>query len=75
MTIGYLAIANSGAQRNYALEQEKLKNEKLRSRQMDLTSKITQKTTLDEIEKSDKLQTMEEIEEKDYLREEDNDIQ
>lgn len=74
LTVGYLAIVNSGAQRGYALEQEKLKNEDLKSDQIDLTTKITQKTAFDEIEKSEKLQTMEEIKKKDYLREADNDI-
>ncbi|MBI4234765.1 hypothetical protein HY604_00515 [Candidatus Peregrinibacteria bacterium] len=74
LSISYIAIVNTSAERNYALEQEKLKNEDLKSDQIDLTTDITKKTAFDEIKDNDKLKSMEEIKEKQYLREEDNDI-
>ena len=68
----FLATTNESAQRGYALEQEKLKNEHLRIENEILKTKITKETSFSSINNKDEIVNMEEIENKQYITNEDN---
>lgn len=72
LSIAFLAITNQGAQKGYALEQAKLKNEKLLNQNELLKNKITNSTTASKIESNEKISEMTQDEEKDYVTKEDN---
>lgn len=72
LSIAFLAITNQSAQKGYALELAKLKNEKLRNQNEVLKNQITNSTTASKIESNAKISEMAEDEEKDYVTKEDN---
>lgn len=74
LSIAFLATTNESAQKGYALEQEKLKNEELKTINSNLTSKITQATASDKITENEKIKEMKEAEKKSYVTPEDNDV-
>lgn len=72
LSIAFLAITNQSAQKGYALELAKLKNEQLRNQNELLKNKITNSTTASKIESNEKISEMTQDEEKDYVTKEDN---
>ncbi len=69
--VAFLVTTNEGAQKGYVLQQQKLKNEHLKSENTSLKTKITQATAFSKIENSEKVLGMEEKEEKNYVTKED----
>lgn len=67
----FLFTTNEGAQKGYVLQQEKLKNEHLKSENTSLKTKITKATAFSKIENSEKVSKMKEKEEKNYVTKED----
>lgn len=67
-----LATTNQSAQKGYALQQAKLKNEELKTINNGLHTKITNSTTFSKIEDSDLLNAMSEPQSKNYITEDDN---
>jgi len=74
LAIVLLATMSLSSQRGYSLNQEKMKNEHLKTVNNNLKAKITTSTAFTEIKNSNKLDDMKTIEEKDYLTKEDNEI-
>lgn len=70
----FFVVTNKNAQNGYALEQEKLKNENLKSTQSDLNTKITQSSSFSNMEESNKIKKMQEPENKQYVTREDNSV-
>jgi len=68
----FIAATNESSQKGYVLQQQKLKNEFLKSKNSNLTTKITQAQAFSEIEDNGSVNTMEEMEVKDYVTIEDN---
>ncbi len=71
---GFLLTTNESAQKGYVLQQQKLKNESLKSENLTLITKITQATAFSKIEDSDKVDNMEEEKDKNYVTPEDNSV-
>lgn len=65
-------ITNGNAQRGYTLEQEKLKNEHLKTVNENLTTKITQSTAFTKIEEAENVENMEATTERTFITTEDN---
>jgi hypothetical protein len=72
--IAFLFTTSQSAQKGYVFQQEKLKNEYLKSQNTALNTKITQATAYGKIENSDKAEEMQEIQEKNYVTSEDNQV-
>ncbi len=72
--VAFLLTTNESSQKGYALQQEKLKNEHLKSVNTNLTTKVTQATSFSELENDENINEMEEIEEKNYVTSEDNSV-
>ena len=81
ITLGVLIIAlgttfmvtlSQTNQKGYTLTQEKNKNEKLKTENTDLATKITEATTFHSLETSDRTKEMAESEIKTFVTEEDN---
>lgn len=70
----FLIINTKNNESGYMLEQEKLRNENLRTTNEDLSTKITKATTSSEISSSGKVGKMAETEAKIYVTEEDNTV-
>lgn len=67
-------ISNENSQRGYTIEQEKLKNEHLKTINNNLTTKITQSTAFTEIEATENVEEMETNNDKIFITIEDNAI-
>lgn len=74
LSIGFFVTTNDSTQKGYTLQQQKLKNEHLKSENTSLITKITQATAFAKIESSDKVDEMEEETEKNYVTSEDNSV-
>ncbi len=74
LSIGFFIATNDSSQKGYTLEQQKLKNEHLKSENTALITKITQATASSKIETSDKVDDMEEELVKNYVTTEDNSV-
>ncbi|MFH1533919.1 MAG: hypothetical protein ABID64_03230 [Nitrospirota bacterium] len=74
LSIGFFITTNDSTQKGYTLQQQKLKNEHLKSENTSLITKITQATAFSKIESSDKVDEMEEETEKNYVTSEDNSV-
>ncbi len=72
LIIVFIASINDSAQKGYALQQAKQKNEELKSQNATISAKITNEVSFSKIEEDDKISTMAEAEEKDYVSKEDN---
>lgn len=72
--VAFFVFTNQNAQKGYALEQAKLKNEDLKTINNQISAKITDSTAFTEIEETEQINVMEEPVEKDYVTEEDNKI-
>jgi len=72
--IAFFVFTNQNAQKGYALEQAKLKNESLKTINNQISAKITDSTAFTEIEDTEQLDVMEEVIEKEFVTEEDNKI-
>lgn len=67
----FLITTSEGAQKGYVLEQQKQKNEFLKSESSSLKTKITQATAFSNIEDNETVKDMEEKDEKNYVTKED----
>lgn len=74
LTALFLVVTSENAQNGYALEQEKLKNENLKSQKSDLDTKITKSSSFSNIEENDKIKKMQEPEKKEYVTRKDNSV-
>ena len=74
LSIGFFITTNDSTQKGYTLQQQKLKNEHLKSEKMTLITKITQATAFSRIESSEKVDKMEEEIVKNYVTTEDNSV-
>jgi hypothetical protein len=72
--IGLFITMNGSSQKGYTLQQQKLKNESLKSENTTLITKITQATSFTKIETSDIVDDMEEEIVKNYVTTEDNSV-
>lgn len=72
--IGMFITMNGSTQKGYTLQQQKLKNEDLKSENAALITKITQATASTKIESSDIVDEMEEENIKNYVTSEDNSV-
>ncbi len=72
--VAFFVFTNQSAQKGYTLEQEKLKNEDLKTINNQISAKITDSTTFNDIEDKGQIEKMEEVAEKQYVTEEDNRI-
>lgn len=70
----FIATTNQTAQKGYALEQAKLKNEYLKTINNNLKTKITKSTAFNKIEDNEKIKEMEQNESKNYVSKEDNEV-
>ncbi len=77
LTIVFFVTTNASAQKGYTLEQEKLKNEHLKSLNESLTAKITNSTSVSQFAEktiAEEKQKIEELETKQYITPEDNKV-
>jgi Tfp pilus assembly protein PilW len=74
LAVIFFVTTNQSAQKGYTLQQEKLKNEELKSINLNLITKITQATAFTQLEENEKLKDMQAIEEKNYVTSEDNSV-
>lgn len=74
LLVVFLLLTSQSAQNGYALQQEKLKNEYLKSVSSTLTTKITQSTAFSALEEEEKVLKMEQLAEKTYVTKEDNKV-
>ena len=78
MIIGLLGaffmVTNDSAQKGYALEQEKLKNEILKTENSGLNSKITDSSAFTKITEEEKTKEMQSPENKQYITKKDNEV-
>lgn len=74
LLIVFLAVTNSNAEKGYTLEQQKLKNQHLKSENSKITRKVSNSGAYSNIEENPKVEQMEVKEEKAYVTEEDNRI-
>ncbi|MBT4916977.1 hypothetical protein HN709_04890 [Candidatus Peregrinibacteria bacterium] len=74
LLITFFATTTNNAQKGYSLEQAKLKNEELKSKNSSLTNKITEATAFVEIQEEYAITEMETPEEKNYVTIEDNSV-
>lgn len=74
LSFTFLYITSENAQQGYTLQQEKLKNEHLKTIKSTLNTKITESTAFTNIEEKEALIPMTEIEEKTYITAEDNNV-
>lgn len=72
LTVGFIALTNENAQKGYALEQAKLRNADLKTKNENLETQITNSTAFANIEENDIFQAMKEPEQKKYVTDEDN---
>lgn len=72
--ISLFVTMNGSNQKGYTLQQQKLKNEDLKSENTALITKITQATSFSKIEDSDIIDEMEEEIVKNYVTSEDNSV-
>lgn len=70
--IMFLAATSENAQKGYALQQAKLRNEHLKTINTALETQITNSTSFNNIEESEKFSEMNTAEEKNYVTDEDN---
>ena len=70
----FFIVTNDSAQKGYALEQEKLKNEQLKTENSDLNAKITESSTFSKINEEEKTKTMQDPENKQYVTKKDNEV-
>lgn len=74
LLVTFFATTTNNAQKGYSLEQAKLKNEELKSKNSNLTTKITEATAFAEIQEESLITKMEQPEEKNYVTIEDNSV-
>ncbi len=74
LSVAFLAITSQNAQKGYALEQAKLKNEELNTIKAGLNNKIDNSTAVNNIEENEKIRKMNETEIKNYVTPEDNKV-
>ena len=74
LSAAFLAITSQNAQKGYALEQAKLKNEELNTIKAGLNNKIDNSTAVNNIEENEKISKMSETEIKNYVTPEDNKV-
>lgn len=74
LSVVFLIINTKNNERGYALEQEKLRNENLKTINEDLSTQIVKVTTSTGVGNSDKVKKMAEIEAKTYVTKEDNEV-
>lgn len=72
LSVFFLMTTNENSQLGYTLQQEKLKNEKLKTENQHLNAQITNSTAFSEIENDQQLKEMATPEVKTYVNEEDN---
>lgn len=70
----FFMVTNDSAQKGYALEQEKLKNEILRTENSGLNSKITDSSAFTKITEEEKTKEMQPPENKQYVTKKDNEV-
>lgn len=70
----FLITTSESAQKGYALQQEKIKNEELKSINSNLTTKITEAASSLKIEENQKVNKMDPAEAKNYVTSEDNKV-
>lgn len=72
LLIVFLATTNANAEKGYTLDQQKLKNQHLKSENSKITRKVTNSSAFSNIEETSQVTKMEEKEEKAYVSDEDN---
>lgn len=70
----FFIVTNDSAQKGYALEQEKLKNEVLKTENSGLNSKITDSSAFTKITEEQKTKDMQNPENKQYVTKKDNEV-
>ncbi len=70
----FFMVTNDSAQKGYALEQEKLKNEILKTENSGLNSKITDSSAFTKITEEEKTKEMQSPENKQYITKKDNEV-
>lgn len=71
----FLSTTNQSAQKGYTLEQQKLKNEHLKTINVDLVTKITQATAFSQLKENNKLDNMQPPIDKKYVTNDDNKVE
>jgi len=70
----FFMVTNDSAQKGYALEQEKLKNEILKTENSGLNTKITDSSAFTKITEEEKTKEMQNPEIKQYVTKKDNEV-
>ncbi|MFA6305188.1 MAG: hypothetical protein WC651_00460 [Candidatus Gracilibacteria bacterium] len=70
----FFVVTNDSAQKGYALEQEKLKNEVLKTENSSLKNKITDSSAFTTISEEEKIKEMQNPENKEYVTKKDNEV-
>lgn len=70
--LAFLITTNTDSQKDYSLEQQRLRNENLKTINVQLVTKITQATAFSRIETDEKLNEMVSPEDRQYVTREDN---
>ncbi|MDP2643220.1 MAG: hypothetical protein Q8P62_05250 [Candidatus Peregrinibacteria bacterium] len=70
----FFLVTNDSAQKGYALQQEKLKNEILKTENSGLNSKITDSSAFTKINEDEKTKEMQTPENKQYVTKKDNEV-
>lgn len=70
----FLTSTSKTTQKGYALQQEKLRNEDLKTLNESLSNQITNATTSINLEDSEKVENMAETEDRTYVTKEDNEV-
>ncbi len=70
----FFMVTNDSAQKGYALEQEKLKNETLKAENSGLNSKMTDSSAFTRINEDQKTKEMQPPENKQYVTKKDNEV-
>ncbi len=74
LAAAFLFLTGENSQKGYALEQEKMKNEQLKSDNDSINAKINQETPASKLEENDLLSNMAPPEQKTFVTEEDNKV-
>lgn len=74
LSIMFLTLTSEGAQKGYTLEQLKLKNQELKNEQNELSTKVTNSTSFNNLGNNEKIEEMQKSEIRDFVTGEDNKV-
>ncbi len=72
LSVVNIALASARAQKGYALEQEQLRNEQLKTTNASINARLTDSSTSENLENNPVTASMQEAEEKTFVTKEDN---